>query len=262
MAPLRRLKKLLKILRPIDRYVYGRRFENNRNEHLFRGVYRSMAEAAASAPDSRPLGYDNAASASMYRELIDSVAIADYPVLYWLRTLAGEVQSVFDFGGHIGVKYYSYTRFLGASFDWTVCDVPAVAAAGKAIAEERSAGQQLHFVSEFEESDGVDLLLCSGSLQYIEEPLAVSLSRVARLPRHLLVNITAFGESPTFFTLNSIGTAFCPYKIQNLGEFTSALQLLGYVVIHQWIVPGKNNFIHLRPDKSYWDYRGLYLRLQ
>jgi putative methyltransferase (TIGR04325 family) len=255
--------KNLRVLRPLRQLIYDRRFANNRSEQLYRGIFGSMAEAAASAPATRPIGYDQAESAGLYAWMHHEVAIADYPMLYWMHRLAPEVRTLFDYGGHTGIKYYAYAPFVRFpdGFVWTVSDVPAIARAGAALARERGAAN-LRFVSDFAAVDGQDLLFCSGSLQYIDDSLATLLGRVARRPRHVLVNTTPFDEGPTFYTLNSIGTAFCPYKVQNYAEFAAGMTQLGYEVVHRWSIPGKNTTIPMHPERSTFEYRGLYLRAQ
>ena len=106
-------------------------FANNTDANLFRGVYPSFDAAQASAPPTRPLGYDNADAAGMYLERIKRIYPSDYPVIFWLQKLFAQAQSsVFDLGGHIGIGYYGYQRYLDypPGLRWTVSDVPAVMA--------------------------------------------------------------------------------------------------------------------------------------
>ena len=45
--------------------------------------------------------------------LLEQVNPRDYPLLFWFSELFREgATSVFDFGGHIGVKYYAFQRYL------------------------------------------------------------------------------------------------------------------------------------------------------
>ena len=59
-----------------------------------------------------------------------------------------------------------------------------------------------------------------------------------------------------FFTVNSIGTAFCPYRVQNQGKLVHSLGQLGYKMVDQWSNPGKELRLPLRPDLSLDHYRG------
>lgn len=114
---------------------FDRRFENNTGSNLFRGVFDTFEAAERAAPANRPRGYDNDASAALYAERTRRLYATDYPVLFWLQQLVGEGRRhVFDLGGHVGVSYYAYRRVLAfpPGFSWTVHDVPAVMARGRA----------------------------------------------------------------------------------------------------------------------------------
>src|SRR5204863_5236974 len=136
-----------------------------------------------------------------------------------------------------------------ADFQWTVCDVPAVALAGTALAAHRNAAN-LRFVSDAAAADGQDLLLCSGSLQYIEPALAAQLAPLRQRPKHVVVNASPFHDGDTFFTLNSIGTAYCPYKVASLPEFVAAMDGIGYDLVDRWTIPGKACIVPLHPERS------------
>src|SRR5436305_1048893 len=105
-----------------------------------RGVFATYAECAAAAPESRPLGYDNDDAAAMYRDRLDKVYPGDYPMIHWLgRAFESGSRRVFDLGGHVGIAYYAYRRYLDypASLSWQVHDVAAVMASGRRLAGER-----------------------------------------------------------------------------------------------------------------------------
>jgi len=49
--------------------LFERRFARETPEtNLYRGIFPTFAEAQASAPHTRPVGYDNAGAAELYRE--------------------------------------------------------------------------------------------------------------------------------------------------------------------------------------------------
>jgi putative methyltransferase (TIGR04325 family) len=254
--------KQLPGLNAVMKRRYERYFARERNANLFRGVFRSFADASASAPATKGLGYDQPEAAGMYREVLETLRPTDYPPLFWLCRLLPELSSVFDYGGHVGLKYYAFRKYLDfdARLDWTVCDVPAVVASGRALLAETKASR-LEFTSEFGEVSGKSLLLCSGSLQYIEPSLPALLEPVSSLPRHVLINSTPVSELATYFTLNNIGTAFCPYKVQNRDELVAGMKSRGYALIDAWENPGKRCFIPLHPEHSLDSYRGFYFRL-
>jgi putative methyltransferase (TIGR04325 family) len=254
--------KQLPGLRAVVSRRYERYFAKERNANLFRGVFQSFAEAAASAPDTKGLGYDQPEAAGMYREVLEVLRPTDYPALFWISRLLPELDSVFDYGGHVGVKYYAYRKYveLDARVDWTVCDVPAVVASGRELLTKFGAAR-LGFTSDFGEVNGKSLLLCSGSLQYIEPSLPTLLEPLAARPRHVLINSTPVSALPTYFTLNNIGTAFCPYKVQNRSELVQGMKSRGYALTDSWENPGKRCFIPLYPEHSLDAYQGFYFKL-
>jgi putative methyltransferase (TIGR04325 family) len=242
---------------------YDRMFEANREANLFRGVFATFDEAQASAPATLPLGYDNPASAAMYLDRTRRTYPTDYPVLFWLQRLLSEgCTTIFDLGGHIGVSYYAYRRYLAypASLRWRVHDVPAVMEQGRKFALEKDKERHLGFCDRFEEADGMQVLAAQGSLQYLPETLAERLSRLASPPRHVLLNLTPLHERESFFTLQSVGTAFCPYRITATGEFLKSFESLGYALADSWENPDKKCEIPFHPGHSLDRYYGFYFR--
>lgn len=241
---------------------FDRRFASNTRSNLFRGRYATFEAAARASPSNRPVGYDNEAAAAMYDERAARLHATDYPVLFWLQQLFAQgKRSVFDLGGHVGVSYYAYRRVLAypPGLTWTVCDVPAVIARGRTLAGERDPARALGFTDRFEGADGADILLAMGSLQYLPETLAERLSTLVRTPRHLLLNITPLHEHESFFTLQGIGTAYCPYRITARGEFLGSLAALGYELVDQWENPDKRCEIAFDPGHSIEGYCGFHL---
>lgn len=242
---------------------YDRRFEANRDANLFRGVFDTFEAAQASAPAGLPLGYDNPASAAMYVDRTRRTYPTDYPVMFWLQKLfAGGATDVFDLGGHIGVSYYAYRRHLDypAALRWRVHDVPAVMEEGRRFAQERDAERRLGFCERFEACDGADVLIALGSLQYLPETLAERLSRLRAPPRHLLLNLTPLHERHSYFTLQSVGTAFCPYRVTAIGEFLKSFDALGYAMVDSWENPDKKCEIPFHPEHSLERYHGFHFR--
>src|SRR5690606_3246149 len=114
----------------------------------------------SSAPRTKPVGYDNGQAAKMYRERTERIYGTDYPVLYWLNRYSDQIKSLFDFGGHIGVHFYSYASYFDYSnlSQWKICDVPAVLQEAKKF-EKYDGNSILRFSENFEECEGFDLFL-------------------------------------------------------------------------------------------------------
>jgi putative methyltransferase (TIGR04325 family) len=238
-------------------------FKANKDQNLFHGVYPTWAEAEARAAAYGAMGYDNTASAQLYvhRMRLDTY---DYPSLYWIgRSVAEGMSSVFDVGGSIGIKYYAFLEPLSRTpvARWFVQDVPAVVDYGRQFARERSAQERLQFTSEFADGDGIDLLFASGVVQYLPETLGALLSRYRRLPKRIVVNTAAIHPVHEFFTVNSTGVAFCPYRVQTQGTFIRGLTTLGYRMRESWVNTGKKLTIPHKPEYSLSDYTGFCLDL-
>jgi putative methyltransferase (TIGR04325 family) len=239
---------------------YTRQFV--RRPGTFSGIYQSFAQATAAAPAHHKLGYDHSELAELYADRHHKVLPSDYPVMFWLERIFETARSIFDFGGHVGVQFYSYQKYLDYPDElrWTVMDVPAIMERGRAIAQERGA-TKLSFATDFADVAKHDVFFASGSLQYLEAPLVERLEKLERLPRHLLLNKTPLTDGDPFVTLQNIVHAFCPYAIFNRRAFTEPLFSLGYELVDSWETPDMTCMLPLNPERSVAAYSGLYLRL-
>jgi putative methyltransferase (TIGR04325 family) len=232
----------------------------------YQGVFETFAEASAAAPSTLPLGYDNAAAASMYRERLSRIYSSDYPVLYWLHRILGAPEApprIFDFGGHVGISYYAYAPYLQyrPGLTWKVFELPAVIEAGRALACERAASQ-LSFTHTFEDAAGSDIFLANGVAQYVDEGLASKLAALEAQPRHLVINRIPLWTGESFVTLQNIGTAFCPYRVFNRQEFVESLRRLEYELVDEWYTHENSVHIPFHPDRELTKYAGLHFAYQ
>lgn len=244
---------------------YDRFFEQNNELNLFRGVFKTFDEALASAPKTKGIGYDNAASAAMYRERLKRIYPGDYPMIFWLRPLLENgAKHIFDWGGHIGIHYHSYRRYLSYPRDlkWIVSEVPAVVESGRAYAKEVGA-PGLEFTSTLEGFDGADVLLSAGAVQYIEAPLPwAALDALKAPPKHLLINKLPLSPKPRFTTVQATGRAFHPYWIYGEEEFFREFKQRGYELVDRWDTYEHKAHIPFHPEHSLPHYFGVYLRRQ
>lgn len=241
---------------------YEHHFATAKRAHLFRGVYGSFEAAATAAPDSKPVGYDNPGPAAMYRDLLDTVHLSDYPVLFWLARVIGPgTRRLFDLGGHVGTRFYGFrTRLaLPDSLVWQVMDVPAVVNAGRELAREKGAAN-LAFTDRRDDLAGADILFATGSLQYLEKPLHEILAAIPDRPAHVLINQLPMHDGAAYYTLQSIGTAFCPYRIEDRGGLVAGMAALGYEKLDAWRTPEKLCPIPFHPEHSVRGYEGMYFR--
>jgi putative methyltransferase (TIGR04325 family) len=239
-------------------------FVSGRAVGCCRGVFESYEQAATAAPTTRPIGYDHVEAAGMYHDRLDRVYPSDYPMMLWLqKTFADGARSVLDLGGHIGIGYYAYQRLVSFPDDvaWRVHDVPAVMEAGRREALTRDPSSRLGFADRFEAASDADVLFTAGCLQYLPQSLAERLAGLERRPRWLLVNLLPLHEKLSYWTVQSIGTAYCPYRIQHARGFFSDLERLGYRLEDTWENPDKECWVAFEPARSLDRYHGAALRL-
>jgi len=239
---------------------YGRQFL--RRPGTFSGIYHSFAEATAAAPAHHKLGYDHSELAELYIDRHDKILPSDYPVILWLERALRSGRSIFDFGGHLGVQFYSYQKYIDYPKDlrWTVLDMPKIIERGRILAAERAANQ-LGFTLDFADAARHDIFFASGSLQYVETPLVERLEKLARLPSHVILNKTPLVDSEPFVTLQNTMHTFCPYAIFNRRAFIEPLFSLGYELVDAWDTPDMSCLLPLNPEHSVPAYSGVYLRL-
>ena len=247
----------IKALRKIK---YESKFKKSRERNLFKGIYKTFEEAEKDLPKDFNKGYDNEDSANMYKNQCKTINPSDYPNLLWLSKILEEGSSVFDLGGHIGVKYYSYQNYINfpKSYNWTVYDVPAVVEEGKNFSEKNKT-KNLSFSNNIKGFDGVDTLLLSGSLQYMNFDIAKELKSVIKKPKNIIISI-ALTHLDTFYTVNNIGTSYCVYVLRNEKKFIKDIEDAGYKLVDKWRNEGKKCEIPFYPDNSIDGYRGLYFR--
>ncbi|MCK7594827.1 methyltransferase, TIGR04325 family [Pseudomarimonas salicorniae] len=254
-----RIGRLLDRLPPfswINRALYKRAFARNRHENLFLGVYGSFAEAAAAAPQVKPVGYDNEGSVALYG---DELRPRDYPAVFWIdRLVAAGARRVFDLGGYTGIKHYGFSRLIDYPEDlvWTVGDVPAVVEEGRRVAEARGLESRLKFTTDMADMVTADLLFASGSVQFLEESPGAILQRTGARPRWIVLNTSAIHPKLSYITLNSIGTAFCPYRVQSRDSLVAELEALGYRLVDEWRNPGKGITVPFHRECDLEEYRG------
>jgi putative methyltransferase (TIGR04325 family) len=245
-------------LRWLMEFEHNRKFENWPGS--YRGVFRSFEEARASAPKDK-LGFDHPELATIYDDRLDRVFPSDYPILFWLGRVLPDSSSVFDWGGHIGVTFYAYQKYLEfpPALRWCVCDMPEIIKVGQKLAAERGE-HRLSFTSDARTADGFDTLLAAGSLQYLERPFAEQLAALSRRPKALLINKLPLYDGESFVTLQNTVHSYNPYNIGNRREFVESVERLGYELVDSWTSPDVTCIIPLHPERSIHAYSGFYFR--
>jgi putative methyltransferase (TIGR04325 family) len=256
-----KIEAAVPLIRKWHRFEYEEHFLRGAEwERLFSGVYPSFAVAAKAIPATRNNSYDNPDSATFLGHK-SSVRSSDYPVLFWLARLLPDNPRVFDFGGYLGISYYSFEKLLNypPNLQWTIYDVPAVVNAGTKLAQEKGRSQ-LAFTTSFERVQESSLLLAFGSLQFPEQTLAEFLRPLPQRPRHILLNKLPLTAQETFYTLHNMGPALAPYRITNREEFLQSMANLDYELMDSWENPEFGCYIPFHPDHSVRAFSGMYLR--
>jgi putative methyltransferase (TIGR04325 family) len=227
---------------------------------MFRGIYRSFAEAAATVPASSALGYNNSSAATRLEHERHRVVASDYPVMFWLERLLRENERVFDFGGNVGISYFGYRRHLQypPGLRWTICDLPAVVERGRTIARDEVA-PGLEFTSDREGLAAADILLAAGVLHFLEDPIAF-IADTPTLPDHLLFNKLPLHDGESVLTLHSIGSGFCPYHLLNRQEFVAAVERRGFECVDAWQNHDVGCYVPFHSEFAVPTYSGFYFR--
>ncbi|TFW09856.1 methyltransferase, TIGR04325 family [Oxalobacteraceae bacterium OM1] len=271
VKPLYRVHRLLEELpvkaplRGILERRYEREFRSSTRANRFRGVYASYEEAAASIPAQRPTGYDNEYATGFYADKMRRALPADYPVMFWLNKLFDQGERrLLDLGGHVGVSYYAYQSHMVYPPDmrWTVHDMPLIMARGRELARERDALGQLRFCGAFDDARGSDIMMALGAAQYLPDELPERFARWPAPPRHVLLNLLPVHMHETYWTLQSIGSAFCPYRIFGRDELIASYEALGYRLVDWWENAEKNCIIPFHPEHSLDRYFGFLFSLE
>jgi putative methyltransferase (TIGR04325 family) len=98
---------------------------------------------------------------------------------------------VLDVGGACGATYFRLRRLLDREVEWHVLETSVMAARGHALSDG-----SLHFHDEMPDIQP-DVILASGVLQYMPDPIAGLATILARHPHTIVLTRTALAEHPT-----------------------------------------------------------------
>lgn len=235
----------------------------------FYGVFESYDEALRGQPrrGDLPEGYQAPGVARQGGDFYGTMQPFDYPAVHWLdeylpaggtRTAQARTK-VFDLGGHLGEKREVWARYVPRirEAEWTVCETEDAVREGRARGLE---GGLVRFGSDPRAMDGADLLVASGSLQYLPWELAPLLAGLRRPPPRLILNKVPLSDGPSFWTLQNLGTTSVPYRVFHGPDFVRALEEVGYEVEDRWQVPGLSARVPFRPELGTRANAGLALR--
>ncbi len=240
-----------------DAWRYWRVYPNN--VAACRGVYRSWEEAQAAAATEHRIR--KRTDVLTYRApegvAIHPLAERDYPVLLHLAPLLRPGLRILNPGGSLAKEYASYRSLLPFpdGLDWRIREVPEVVEAGRAML---AAGDfpGLSFTTEL--AGAPDVFLICGALQYLRPGLAEALQSLERLPPHVFVSRSPMMRgAATFWTVQNIGSAAVPYRIENEDSFLAEMAALGYRLVDGWR-DQRRLAIPFFPDGTVTGYLGAY----
>lgn len=229
------------------------------------GTYPDFGSAMAAIPSWAVAGYNNEEAVEVGLEKMCKVIDWDYPVMFWLeRELAARGDRwthLLDAGGHVGTKYRAFSRLMNLSkVKWEVYELPPMVKAGAEMAKRDGLQEKLSFSSDVAKTGKADILLCSGLLQYLDEPFPKFVSRLPARPDVIIMNKVALRDGKTIFSLQRGGPAYLPYQIRERGEFMHDLDTLGYEVVDAWQIQYLTHTIASHPEVGCSESWGFMLR--
>jgi len=229
----------------------------------FRRTFGSFEEAQQCTRKYDVPSHEHPANVVTQHTFSEHARTSDYPVLFHLESLLGEVKRVLDIGGSAGNLFYCYSRYLPypKSLRWTVFEVPQNVASGRQIASERGE-QRLDFVDKLEQCTDADTVIISGSLHYFEA-LPPELTRhLERPPKHVFINRTPVIDGPSTVTVQDAGSyyAMSPARILSRSTLLESMAAANYDLVDEWMVPDLKLRIPLDPGSSAPAYSGFYFR--
>jgi putative methyltransferase (TIGR04325 family) len=229
----------------------------------FLGVYDDFRQAEAAAPSGKKIGHDHADLARQYQKNLDlRLESFDYPILFHFDRIVDGCRTVFDFGGNVGVHYLRYRRYLKLeNVKWIVLDLPEITNAGREICAELP---NISFISDITDlrEPQIDILLASGSIQYLASPdlLLRKMIDNGTRPAHVLINRLPLYDGPQFVTLQNGGLAYYPQYVFNREKYINSIEDLDYELIDTWPDAADSCIVPFHPNRSVRAYTGLYFR--
>ncbi|RDL48004.1 hypothetical protein BLJAPNOD_05231 [Ensifer sp. M14] len=229
------------------------------------GKYPDFDSAMAAIPKWAVAGYNNEETVEVGLEKMCKVIDWDYPVMFWLEreflSRGDEWTNLLDAGGHIGTKYRAFSRLMNLSkVRWEVYELPPMVKAGAEMAERDGIQEKLSFCSDVAKTRKADILLCSGLLQYLDEPFPKFVSRLPARPDVIILNKVALRDGKTIYSLQRGGPAYLPYQIRERGAFLRELDTLGYDVVDAWQIQYLTHAIASHPEEGCSESWGFMLR--
>lgn len=255
-----RIKDSLKLCYAVLNSYRWRIRANGAKSPRFTGVYDSHAEAMAVAAKTALPGYDHEEIADVSFDFMKQIAPWDYPVLFWLKSYMKTGTELLDMGGHMGTKYLAFQDVMDLTqMKWTVLDLPAIISTAQDRQKSGELPKEITFTSTPSECAPADLLLASGLLLYLDQPLAEVFGQFSKPPQTVILNKVALRDGPSIFTLELIGGAKVPYQIRSKSSFEAEIAEAGYDIKDTWGIPTLGHSIITHPLTGVCQSRGYLL---
>ena len=229
----------------------------------FNRTFPSFEDANQCALQHGFPSHEHPGNITNHLRLNENARLSDYPVLFHLQNLLGEVKSVLDIGGSAGNLFYCYSKYLqyDAGFTWTVFEVPENVQAGRHIAELKGE-KRLRFTDQLHECTNADAVIISGALHYFDPLPPELMGDLGEKPRHVFINRTPVTDGQTAITIQDAGFYFAmsPARILSRKTLLEAMAGANYELKDEWTIPDLRFRIPLSPASSVSAYSGFYFR--
>ncbi len=244
--------------------------------NFFFGAYQSFKMAADAARKYKPVGWDNAEIAhnvvdrphiapGAARPLAaDSFQPCHYAATFWLSKIIDGSSRIVDLGGGGGTSYEIFEAYCGlpSGAAWQVVDEPAMVALGRAR-HAALGSRAIRFEDHIDPAETCDVLLISGCIQYLEDPLgeqtpgAGVIEAFAERPRHVLINKVPLRDGSDIWTLQNLGPTATPYRVFSQDDLLCYFESRGYRLKDSWVVAEIGVEIPFHPKYSISTMSGL-----
>lgn len=131
-----------------------------------------------------------------------------YPVLsslLWIASLKNNRLDLLDFGGSLGSSYFQNRFFLESvsEVNWCVVEQAEFVRTGV----EEFENEHLHFLSSIQDcfnNYGIDVVLFSSVLQYLEDPYGILSEVIRRNPEFIIIDRTPFISGSDRITIQKV----------------------------------------------------------
>lgn len=183
-------------------------------ERYTRAAIKALCDDGSAIPANVPQYH------ALLAMLVSTLPVMDRPV------------RVLDFGGGMGIGFANVSRCMAAGLDveYLIVDNEESCERGRRLLEDFSS---VSFMSELpRDVEGVDVIVLSSVLQFVEEYEKLLSSLAAFRPTHWLFSFLPAGDVPTFASaqLNVPGSVL-PVWFFNVRELVEKIETLGYELV-------------------------------